>query len=407
MTLALALALLVQAGAPPAGAPVPPAPATTAPSEQELQKAFGQSIAADQAAAAEQQGTSAPPAAAPTSGGPTRAGNLLNPEISVIGTFAASYARDNVPPPFLAGDDPAQQGFAAQELEVGFASDVDPYFLMRAFLTIPNLQGLEVEEAFLQTTSLPWNLMLKAGVFRSAVGRNNEQHLHVQDFARRPKVTRLLGEDGLRPPGAQLSVLLPVPWYATLYGEVFTLTPIGQFGHQLSAAAVLEQFFALTETWSLLVGANAASLDRGPPEGDATMADPRREFLAGGDVYLKWQPVNERSTYLWFALIGEYFARRTNGSSAWDGAGYGQLVAQVARRWRLGLRLDATGLQRGPQYPATQYVPSASIAFLPSEFSRIRLSAGAEYEPLTPSRRNPMVTLQYEAAIGAHGAHPF
>ena len=74
------------------------------------------------------------------------------------------------------------------------------------------------------TTSLPANLQIKAGTFRSQVGRNNTQHLHEQNFTRRPLMTALLfGVDGFRGPGAQLSVLLPLPWFATLYGEAFSI----------------------------------------------------------------------------------------------------------------------------------------------------------------------------------------
>ena len=92
------------------------------------------------------------------------------------------------------------------------------------FLTIPNLEGIEVEEAYLVTTSLPWNLQLKAGTFRSQMGRNNTQHLHLQHFTRRPLFTSLLfGADGMRGPGAQASVLLPLPWFATFYVEAFSL----------------------------------------------------------------------------------------------------------------------------------------------------------------------------------------
>ena len=79
---------------------------------------------------------------------------------------------------------------------------IDPYLDGAVFLTIPNLEGIEVEEAYLVTTSLPANLQIKAGTFRSQVGRNNTQHLHLQNFTRRPLMTALLfGIDGFRGPG--------------------------------------------------------------------------------------------------------------------------------------------------------------------------------------------------------------
>ena len=83
---------------------------------------------------------------------------------------------------------------AAVGLAIGMlciAGSLDPFFTANVFLTIPNLGGLEVEEAYAMTTALPAGLQLKAGVFRSAAGRQNEQHLHMQDFSLRPLLNRL------------------------------------------------------------------------------------------------------------------------------------------------------------------------------------------------------------------------
>src|SRR4029450_5713348 len=120
---------------------------------------------------------------------------------------------------------------------------------------IPNLEGVEVEEAYLVTTSLPANLQLKAGTFRSQVGRNNSQHLHQQNFTRRPLMTALLfGVDGFRGPGVQASGRLRLPWLSTVYAESFSIGAsedpalIATFGggarstpRNLTYAGVLEQ----------------------------------------------------------------------------------------------------------------------------------------------------------------------
>ena len=60
-------------------------------------------------------------------------------------------------------------------------------------------------------------LQLKAGQFFSAFGRINPTHPHTWDFADAPLVAgRLLGPDGLRGVGAQVSWTLPVSWYSQL-----------------------------------------------------------------------------------------------------------------------------------------------------------------------------------------------
>ncbi len=201
---------------------------------RELEKALGKDAAAAAAAAA---GQAPPPTPAPdpaiAGAAPLplpRGAQSLNPDISAILDTEGGYQRR----PFLfpSGDDPALRseegkkslGFAVQEVELAFQAIVDPYFRADVFLTIPNLTGLEVEEAFATTTTLPWSLQVKAGSFRSAFGRQNGQHLHMQDFTRRPLLNAaFLGADGLRGPGAQVSWLAPLPFYLTLYAEAFSL----------------------------------------------------------------------------------------------------------------------------------------------------------------------------------------
>src|SRR3954468_3944515 len=223
-----------------------------APDDERLRKELEESLQQDataKAAAQQGAGATAPSGAtAPASGGPqgtpARGAQSLNPDISAILDANAGYERRGVA--YRNGDDPDLHGgrntrgagFTAQEVELALSAIVDPYFRGDIFLTIPNLDGLEVEEAFATTTSLPHSLQLKAGSFRSAYGRQNGQHLHVQDFTRRPLVNAaFLGEDGLRGPGAQVSWLAPLPFFLTLYLEGFSLRadtpaagPVSTFG---------------------------------------------------------------------------------------------------------------------------------------------------------------------------------
>jgi hypothetical protein len=139
-----------------------------------------------------------------------RASQSFNPDISVIIDGTAGYT--NKPSYSQAGDDPDLKGgssdrpagFTLQELEIAFQAVVDPFFRADVFLTIPNLEGIEVEEAVVTTTSLPAGFQVRAGIFRSAFGRQNGQHLHLQDFTRRPLINEaFLGADGLRSPGCR------------------------------------------------------------------------------------------------------------------------------------------------------------------------------------------------------------
>src|SRR5690242_3765489 len=273
----LLLALAVPAAAQQADAGV---------SDQELQKEMEKAIQADKGAAQQQgQGQAAPsvpPAATTQSAGSGpqtlfRGAQSLNPDVSAI--FDGNFGYQRRAPQMLSGDDPDLKaqgtshatGFTVQEVELALSAIVDPYFKGEVYLTIPNLEGLEVEEAFATTTSLPWNLQVKAGSFRSAFGRQNGQHLHIQDFTRRPLINAaFLGPDGLRGPGVQVSWLAPLPFFLTLYAEAFSLgadpadetspipQPVPSFGGDSSRrptlAAEAKAFFPLGEAWSVYFG---------------------------------------------------------------------------------------------------------------------------------------------------------
>ena len=117
--------------------------------------------------------------------------------------------------------DPQQRGFNARNAEIALDGAVDPYFEGFANIVLKldndNETEIELEEAFMQTTICRSVCRSKGGQFFAAFGRINPTHPHTWDFADAPLVHgRLLGPDGLRGVGAQISWTLPVPWYSQL-----------------------------------------------------------------------------------------------------------------------------------------------------------------------------------------------
>src|SRR3954470_18241477 len=399
--------------------------------QQELEKA----IQSDTNAAQQQgQGQKAPPApseatTASTGSAPQtlpRGSQSLNPDISAI--LDADFGYQRRAPQLLSGDDPDLKaegtrhalGFTAQEVELAFSAIVDPYFKGEVYLTIPNLEGIEVEEAFATTTSLPWNLQVKAGSFRSAFGRQNGQHLHMQDFTRRPLVNAaFLGADGMRGPGAQVSWLSPLPFFLTLSAEAFSLRsdpadqtqalpqPVATFGADRSArptvAAEAKAFFPLGEAWSVYAGLNFASgKSAGVFLGPAgTVGVGREAQLYGADLYLKWKPANVAQGYASVALQAEAILRHLGAGDGlddeWDGGAYAQVVAQFARRWFVGLRGDIVGVPSSSVLARTERL-GASLTFQASEFARVRGYLEAEHAGGMPSAFVPQALPEWAPA---------
>ena len=446
-----------KAAASPTASVVAPAPVAATPSEDErLRLELEQAIKADAAkpgaAPAASTATAAAPAAAPSSTPLARGTQSLNPDLSAIIDATSGY--QSAGPAWAAGDDPAVPrradghalGFTVQEVEIALSAVVDPYLKGEVYLTIPNLSGLEIEEAVATTTSLPWNLQIRAGSFRGAFGRQNGQHLHVQDFTTRPLINAaFLGSDGMRGPGAQLSWLTPAPFFLTLFVEGFSFNAPGDnsfatFGGRaqggLTGALHAKAFFPVTDSLSLYAGLSAAAGHTNGVIVPGTGAQAPYRLgadvgtqLYGGDLYVKWKPPNESGGYTSVAWVTEVIFR-SRGEAAgpvvtvpagWDGGLYSQVVVQLARRFFLGLRGDLLGLINSRAISQTVR-GTASITFQMSEFARLRAEGYAEHygdfsSPADAAffapdeARSPHTAagalLQLELSIGAHGAHAF
>ena len=231
--------------------------------------------------------------------------------ISLDSVFALAYSSAADLHDIEVGDhDPQQRGFNARNTELAFDGAVDPYFEGFAnvvfLLDNDNQTEVELEEAFLQTTSLPYNLQLKAGQFFADFGRINPTHPHTWDFADTPLVNGLfLGPDGLRGVGAQASWTLPVPWYSQLIfasqngrgetgfsfrnpgenGMFFDRTTTDREARGLQDFVWLPRFensFNLSDTQTVLAGVSGAF------GSNETGANSRTQIY-GADLLYKWK----------------------------------------------------------------------------------------------------------------------
>ncbi len=418
-----------------------PSPTPTPDNAADIERALREDLEAQKKQAAGATPPAAPAAAPQQTTAWGRFMQSLNPDISAIVDMAGGYYSDAAKM-HLNGDDPGHTGFNVEELELAFQATVDPYFRADIFVTVPNLSGVEVEEAYLTTTGLPGNFQIKAGIFRAAFGRQNAQHLHMQDFTRRPAVNSVfLGEDGLRSPGLEVNWLVPrIPFYLLLGVSAFTVEaadndkPLATFGGgnrwDFTYVGYAKAFFPLSQSVSLFPGLSFAAgntsqgqshiatpdsaaclspLPRSSPT--RTACDNFSDFLYGADLYLKWKPPNQAASYASVTWQTEYFLRqipylKVNGRvhSEAEGGLYTQVVTQLARRWFVGVRGELLGIPTGA-FVQREYAGGLSFTYALSEFARMRVYG--EVRKPTGSEVNGSAFLQLEAAIGAHGAHPF
>src|SRR6185369_433701 len=115
---------------------------------------------------------------------------------------------------------PGTRGFSLTETELGLAASIDPWLRGAASISVAPDNSVEVEEAFVQTTSLGHGFSLKAGRFFSGVGYLNPQHSHTWDFVDNPLAYQALLGTQFGDDGVQLTWLAPIDQYLELGAEV-------------------------------------------------------------------------------------------------------------------------------------------------------------------------------------------
>jgi len=112
-----------------------------------------------------------------------RAGSAyMNISFDTLMDVGGSTASDPSRELQLGDHDPIKRGFSLRNAEIAVDGAVDPYFKGFGNIVLKldknNVTDIELEEAYLLTTSLPGNLQVKAGQFFAAFGRQNPQHPH-------------------------------------------------------------------------------------------------------------------------------------------------------------------------------------------------------------------------------------
>ena len=377
----------------------------------------------------------------------TIGGSKAYMNISLDSMFALAYSSATDLNHIEVGDhDPQQRGFNARNTELAFDGAVDPYFQGFAnivfLLNNDNETEVELEEAFLQTTSLPYNLQLKGGQFLAAFGRLNPTHPHTWDFADTPLVNGLfLGPDGLRGVGAQASWTLPLPWYSQLVfasqngrGESgFSFRNPGDNGMFFDRITTdrevrglqdfvwiprFENSFNLTDTQTVLAGVSGAF------GSNETGANSRTQIY-GADLLYKWKSSHAEGGFPFVKWQTEFMYRRFQAGHGADDSFpvaetfhdwglYSQVLWGFKKGWTAGIRGDYVHMQDSMFTDdldrQSRWRLSADLTWYPTEFSKIRLQYNQDFLEenfFLSAREVESVFLQWEFILGSHGAHKF
>lgn len=319
-----------------------------------------------------------------------------NPDISVIGDFRSLYTD--------AGD--RNWDAYVQGIELNFSSAIDPYATAEFYPVFEGEGGelnAKIEEAYLETLSLPLGLQLKAGKFRQTFGRINSVHRHALPVIDVPVAYETFFGEAMIDQGASLSWLIPNP---SFYQELIVEITRGPDESPLFARseentpmklAHLKNFWSLTDNATLELGFSAASGEN--PVGETST-------LAGIDITYIWSPI-QFNTYKSFEWQNElYFSNNesTFGESIKSWGMYSWMQYQLSRRWYL------TGMYSYAEDPLlpdnNEQAISATFGWYATEYQKL------EFGPKMSSANGFSDSVfsglfRWVFVIGEHGAHQY
>lgn len=354
--------------------------------------------------------------------------NAFNPAISIIlnGSYSHhsldsdSYARAGFP--VVGEGGPGPNGFSLGESELALSASIDDKFYGQVTLAIGSDDGADevgIEEAFIDTTSLPGGLSVRAGRFFSNLGYLNSHHTHTDNFFDRPLAYQAFLGGQYDDDGVQLRWLAPTSMFVEVGGEVFRGQSFPSAGSQNGGLGTRTLFahtggnVGTNNEW--LAGVSTLRTKAAGAE-DGFSGDVR---LYVADGTWKWAPQGNFKDG-GITLRGEYMLDNRDGiyidptdplnSALWSGqrrGGYLESVYRLNRTWDVGYRYDR--LWSDSDLPlATGFDPyrhSAELTWRNSEFSLFRLQVGRDRPNASDS--DNVLTLQYQTSLGAHGAHKF
>jgi hypothetical protein len=362
----------------------------------------------------------------------------FNPSIGLVGeTIFSSRSKGSDQ---TGGDRPGGFDVWQRSIELNVAASVDPFAKGYAVInasadSATGEANMGIEEAALQTTSLPWNLELKAGRFFGEFGRLAYIHDHELPFVNRPLVLdQYIGGES-RSDGLQVNWLVPTEHYISLtagLGDSFggdSPNPNNPGTYRafdgFNFWGRLSTYFDLTPDWQLETGVsgliNPKTEDRGgviiQPDGSGFAERERR--LAGMDFKLSYVPLrnNQFRSFVWGTevlysdnrylvdLAGNFDPHSPPSGLNTETVGslglYSYMTYKWHRQWSAGFLFD--WLQNAQNHDDQTFAYSPYITWAISHWDQLRLQyTHTDHNAVSGLHPDDAIYLQWSWIIGSH-----
>lgn len=352
----------------------------------------------------------------------------FNPSIGVVGETIFSYRSRGSDQ--TGSDRPGGFDAFQRSVELNAAASVDPF--AKAYV-VANASAdaatgdatFDIEEAAIQTESLPWNLTVKAGRFFGEFGRLSYIHDHELPFVNRPLVLDQYVGGESRTDGVQVNWLAPIEHYVSL-----TVGVGNQFGGDEPPNNVgdyrrmggwnywgrLSTYFDLTPDISLETGIsglwNPKTIDHGGalPQPDGRTLTERERRLAGADLALSYKPLrnNQFQSITWGTEV-LYSDNRYDVDSGGPLYSlsvpsfglYSYLTYKFHRQWSAGFLYEWLEDAQDNKARTSAYSPYLTWAL--SHWNQLRLQyTYTDHNAVSGLKPDNAVYLQWAWIIGSH-----
>ncbi|MFI5295855.1 MAG: hypothetical protein ACHQ0Y_12625 [Thermodesulfovibrionales bacterium] len=359
----------------------------------------------------------------------------FNPSIGLVGETVFSYRSKGSSQ--TGSSRPGGFDAFQRSVELNTAASVDPF--AKAYV-VANASAdahtgeatFSIEEAAIQTESLPLNLTVKAGRFFGEFGRLGYIHDHELPFVNRPLVlAQYIGGES-RTDGIQVNWLLPVEHYISLtlgvgnqFGGDNPPNDVGQFRH-LSGwnyFGRLSTYFDLTPDISLEPGVSGLWNPHTKGQWDPNVAPlptdinnntftERERRLVGADLALSWKPLrnNQFQSLTWGTEVlysdNRYDVTDSSGNallgSKVGSLGlYSYLTYKFHRQWSTGFLYGFVEDAQNNKAKTSEYSPYITWAL--SHWNQLRLQyTYTDHNAVSGLRPDNAVYVQWAWIIGSH-----
>jgi hypothetical protein len=303
----------------------------------------------------------------------------LNPEISVTGDAYGQYITNKE-----TFNEEIRSGTYFRVVGLHMQSALDPFSVAKAIVEFTP-EGVELGEAYITWSHFLPGVDLTAGKFRQQFGVVNRWHEHALDQFDYPLALQtILGEEGLNQMG------ISIDWFfSPMIADANSLTleiTNGQneklfSGEAFSFPALLghlKNYFDLTPETYLeigLTGMMGLNNVRGYMDGQKVLEGKRYTKLAGADLTVFWEPLNQAKyhSFLWRSELFYADKDEIAGPNTTALGGYSYVEAKINESWLAGARVDYTQpfLQNNSDISILQLAPY--VTWLQSEFVMLRL----------------------------------